>query len=308
MSSAACDSDCSVGLDFNRFLEESEKRAIRLDGCDVALGIWVTMFISGLHRWKPEYCKRVFAKVMSLIAWFDGNHSPVTLVTFTTRHDLPKPDQIDLLRTSFGKAKDLMRLRVGYFPYFWVIEPHDDGYAHIHMLVFKSIPREVKRDVKHFWEDIYKAGGRGRNGNRYKDAVHFKTMNGQRDLREAVTYMCVYLTKTTDSKALADINSGYFKMSSWLWKMGRRDTDYKGVRAWGCSDDIREAMRCPYEGASEVTWWRTSWRASEWEDWFPLWIDDDMAAYPERIYEFDRLLALGEVTDYTRTRGTGGYG
>jgi hypothetical protein len=298
--SSAIDSDCSVGLEFHSFLEDSEKCHIRIDGWHSDSG-WCTTYISGLHRWKPEYRRRVYAKVQCLNGWYDEHHSPVSMVTFTTcQKGLPKPGQISLLKDSFAKAKKLLRKRIGYFPYVWVMECHESGYSHIHMLVFKDIPREVRQEIKKLWNEKYGAGG-------FSDAVQFEIRKGQRDLRSAAAYVFAYVTKTMDSEALSDVDSGYFKQSSWVWKMSQHDTPYKGVRTWDCSQDIKEAMRSP-ENASGVTWWRTSWNTADVSGWFPLWVDEDMAAYPERIHEFDSLLALGEVAEYSRVGCSDGYG
>lgn len=300
--SYAIDSDCSVGIEFYDFLEDSDKCSIRIDGYDSDSGGWCASYISGLHRWKPEYRKRVFAKVQCMNSWYDKHHSPVTMCTFTTyQKGFSKPEQMGLLKDSFAKAKKLLRKRIGYFPYVWVMECHESGYSHIHMLIFKDISREVRKEVKTYWNEKYGAGG-------FSDAVQFEIRRGQRDLRSAAAYVFAYVTKTMDAEALSDVDSGYYKQSSWVWKMSQHKSPYKGVRTWDCSRDIKEAMCCPAESSSEVIWWRTSWKTADMPGWFPLWISDDMAAYPERIYEFDCLLSLGEVADYSRAGCSGGYG
>ena len=53
----------------------------------------------------------------------------------------------------------------------------------------------------------------------------------------------------------------------------------------------------------DVIWWRANWRTDD--GWYPLWVDEDMAAYPDRIYEFDSMLAIGNVMDYTATSPAG---
>ncbi|HEY9754604.1 MAG TPA: hypothetical protein V6C97_05570, partial [Oculatellaceae cyanobacterium] len=84
------------------------------------------------------------------------------------------------------------------------------------------------------------------------------------------------------------------------------DTDYTGVRLWGCSRDISEAMAYSGEKNLDAIWWRVSWKIPD-GGWFPLWIDSDMAAYPERIEEFDRLLSLGGVKTFDASGVGGGH-
>lgn len=294
------DSDWSVGWEFDRFLEESDRCSMRLDGCTISNDAWCTRRISGLHRWKPEYRKRVYAKLQCLNSWYDQHHSPITFVTFTTRQQgLTKPEQLDLLKSSFNKGKKILNKRLGRFSYVWVLECHESGYSHIHMIIFKAISRKVRKELKGLWNEKYGAGG-------FSEAVNFSIRKGQRDLRSAGAYIFAYVTKTVDYDLLKSADTGYYIQSSWIWKMSRHDTDYTGVRTWGCSRDISEAMLCPSDKRSRANWWRVSLKVPDGSGWFPLWIDEDMAAYPERVVEFDRLLSIGEVLDWSTVVPDGG--
>lgn len=299
---SSVDSDCSVGLEFNKFLEESEKCALRIDGSDVLLGIWVTMFISGLHRWKPEYAKRVYAKVQCLNEWYEQRHLPYVMVTFTTQQKgLTKPEQLELLTTSFGKALKFLKRRLGNFSYVWTLEAHKSGYSHVHLIIFREVPKKVRRDLKELWgtgdpNARYGAYGKYCAGG-FKDALQFEGRRGQRTLSSAAAYVFAYVSKSLHSEALNDVNSGYYKQASWVWKMSQRSTPYKGVRMWDCSRDIKEAMRYSSEKNTDAIWWRVNWKTDD--GWYPLWIDEDMAEYPERIYEFDSMLAMGNVQSYS---------
>lgn len=277
------DNDCTVGLEFYDFLKQSESRTIRLDACNLSTGSWCYGYVSGLHRWKNEYRKRVYAKLQCLNSWYEEHHSPVTMVTFTTRQKgLEKWEQIDLLKYSFNKAKKMLNKYLGKFPYVWVMECHKSGYSHIHMLIFKRVPRELRYQLQELWNNKYSAGGFG-------ESMNFKVKKSQRDLRSAAAYVFAYVTKTLDYELLSDVSSGYYIQSSWIWKMSRHDTDYTGVRSWGSSRDITEAMRYTGKIDSDIVIWRVNWLTPS-GDWFPVWVDEDMAAYPDRIYEFDQLL------------------
>lgn len=282
------DSNNITGLEFEEFLKKSENSCLRLDGCDVVSGQWKTRRISGLHRWKTEYKKRIYAKLHQLNPWYEKHHSPITMGTFTTKQrGISIPDQIDLLKHCFNKAKKLLNKYLGKFSYFWILEPHQSGYAHIHMLIFKSVPRAIRHKLAEAWSGSYGAGG-------YKESLKFSMSKSQHSLKSAGAYVFKYIEKTLNYDMLSDASSGYYILSSWVWKMSRHDTDYKGVRFWGCSRDLSTVMAYAGEIDADTIWWRVSWKIPD-GGWFPVWIDEDMAAYPDRIHEFDRCLPFLEA-------------
>lgn len=286
------DSDCSVGLEFYDFLKQSEKTVIRLDGCNLQSNEWCTSYISGLHRWKPAYKKRVYAKVQTLNAWYAAHRSPLTMVTFTTfQKGLEKWEQIDLLKYSFNKAKKMLNKYLGRFSYVWTMEAHESGYSHIHMLMFKGVSRLLREKLQYLWTGKYCAGG-------FSRSLDFTINKTQRDLRSAAGYVFSYIVKTLDYDMLETVSSGYYVQSSWVWKMSRRDTDYTGVRLWGCSQDISQVMKYAGNENNDIIWWRVNWRIPDMPGYYPLWMDEDMAAYPDRIAEFDSLLSLDQIKIY----------
>jgi hypothetical protein len=241
-----------------------------------------------MHRWKKEYKKRIYAKLRQLNPWYETHHSPITMATFTTRQrGLSICEQIVLLKHCFNKAKKLLNKYLGKVSYFWILEPHKSGFAHIHMLIFKNVPREIRYKLAESWNGSYGAGG-------YKESLKFSMSKTQRSLQSAGAYVFKYIEKTLDYDLLSHTDSGYFKLSAWVWKMSRHDTSYTGVRFWGCSRDLSEVMAYAGEEDTDTIWWRVSY----WFDanekypsgWFPVWIDADMAEYPERVYDFDRWL------------------
>lgn len=281
----------SVDKEFIEFLKRSESVRLRLDGCDVSTDQWKTCFMSGLHRWKTEYKKRIYAKLRQLNPWYEQHRSPVTMATFTTRQrNKTIPEQVDLLKCCFNKAKKLLNKYLGKFPYFWIMEPHASGYAHIHMLIFKDVPRVLRRKVASAWSGSYGAGG-------YKDALKFGMSKTHRSLREVGAYVFKYIEKTLEYDLLSNPDSGYFKLSAWVWKMSKHDTGYTGVRFWGCSRDLSEVMAYVGEEDTNTIWWRVNCWFDATEKypsgWYPIWTDEEIGAYPERIYEYDAWLKSG---------------
>lgn len=254
------------------YLEKNKNGIIRIDGYNADTDEYEVRYIPMLHRWKPEYKKRVMAKTYAVNEWYKKNRLPVTLITFTTRQiDMTIPDQIKLLGESFNKVKKVMNRRLGHFPYLWVIESHKSGMSHLHMLYFGSeLPVELRGDgkknrglIRDLWENKYNAG----------KIIDFSFSPSQRSLNNAGGYVFKYLSKTLNYEMLSDRDSGYFLLSSWVREMSRRDSHYSGVRFWDCSRDLKEAMRLNRD-ASPVIWFRSNIKTKN--GWFPLWVSPDL--------------------------------
>lgn len=289
------DTDESVKAEFEEFLKESEKTCFRLDGYDLEAGE-CTKYMSGMNRHKIEYRKRVWAKIQCLNGWYEKNHSPITMATFTTAQSgLTKWEQIELLQTSFERAKKMLNKHLGTFSYIWVMEAHpNSGFSHIHMLIFKEIKREVRQLLHDLWVTKYNPAA-SIPGHKCDQSLQFEIRKGQRDLKSAAAYVFHYVGKTLKSESLQDKNSTYYLQSAWVWKMTKRNSDYKGVRNWGCSRDLSQVMKAP-ETNSDIKWFRFSVnfpaKYNNKGGWFPLWVADDMADFTERIEDFDKSLSL----------------
>lgn len=277
------------------YLEKNKNGVIRVDGYNVDNDEYEVRYIPILHRWKPEYKKRVMAKTYAINEWYQNNRLPVTLITFTTRQvDMTIPDQIRLLNSSFNKIKKVMNRHLGHFPYLWVIESHKSGMSHLHMLYFGSeLPVELQGDgknnrglIRDLWENKYHAG----------KIIDFSFSPVQRSLNNAGGYVFKYLSKTLSYEALDDRGSGYFLLSSWVREMSRHDSHYNGVRFWDCSRDLKEAMRLNRD-PSPVIWFRTNIRTDK--GWFPLWISSDLWGDEELkiLIKFDNWVVSRPVPD-----------
>jgi len=271
------------------YLEKNKNGVIRIDGYNEDADEYEVRYIPMLHRWKPEYKRRVMAKTYAVNEWYKKNRMPVTLITFTTRQaDLSIPDQVTLLRESFNKVKKVMNRHLGHFPYLWVIESHKSGMSHLHMLYFgPELPVELQGDgkndrglIRNLWEKKYDAG----------KIVDFSFSPSQRSLNNAGGYVFKYLSKTLSFEALADRDSGYFLLSSWVREMSRRDSHYTGVRFWDCSRDLKDAMLLN-RAASPVIWFRSNIKTDK--GWFPMWISPDLwgDAESDVLIKFDNWLA-----------------
>lgn len=283
------------------FLDKNKYCVMRIDGYDVDTGEYIVRYLPMLHRWHPDYKKRVMAKTYALNQWYQKNRVPVTLITFTTRQNDLIPDQILLLNSAFNKIKKVLNRRLGRFSYMWVIEAHKSGYCHLHMLYFgDELPIELQGDgkknrglIRDLWENKYDAG----------KIIDFSFSPAQRSLNNAGGYVFKYLSKTLAYEALEDRDSGYFLLSSWVREMSRRDSKYQGVRFWGCSRDISEAMRLNLN-PSPVIWFRTNIKTAS--GWYPLWVSPDLwdDSGNDYLIRFDAWLSV--ITDFPSECLSGG--
>ena len=251
------------------FLERTSRVVLRLDGYNPEKDCYTVWYLPMLHRWKPQYKRRIMAKTYAINDWYK-KHVPrlgVTMVTFTTEQSgIMIPDQIASLQFCFNKIKKVMNKWLGRFSYLWVIEPHpSSGYCHLHLLYFgKRIPKFMQNKINDLWVNKYQVA---------RHYVNFKYSGYQRSLNNAGGYVFKYLSKTMDEKLIEDTESNYFLMASWVREMSKRGSKYHGVRLWGCSRDISDAIR--YEAkASTVVWFRVNIKTDK--GWFPIWVSEDL--------------------------------
>lgn len=296
------DENETVKAEFEAYLKKCSTGAMRLDGYDYDKDAFTVLYMPLVHRWTTLYKKRQLAKTYKINDWYKAHKQPVTLITFTTRQqNLTIPSQIDLLKDSFNKIKKVMKKILGGFSYVWVLEPHKSGYAHIHMLYFgKKLSKNNKKRIKDLWDKKYNAGTQ-------LDFAYSKT---QRSLNNAGGYVFKYLAKTMTYELLQMKDTGYYLLSSWVRKMSKRDTHYRGVRFWGASKDITAAMQAEYE-PKPVIWFRTNIkmkdRTTQKISWFPVWVSPDLQDDDENkvLTNFDNWLPswwqalneLGKVFD-----------
>lgn len=286
------DTNESVCSEFAEFIRKSDNSCFRLDGFDNDAGA-CAKYINGMNRHKPEYKKRVWAKIQCLNDWYKENPTPISMVTLTVyQRELEMWEQFDLLKEGYQRVRKMLHKYIGAVPYLWVIEPHESGSPHMHLLVFSDIPTGLQEKLTDLWMNKYNPGA-SIQGHRCDQSINFEITQAQKSLDSAAGYVFAYVGKTLNPELLKDRESGYFLFSAWVWKMSQRNNDYTGVRTWDCSQDLKQIMKTAKP--SNVNWWRFSINVPANEDrpggWMPLWVDEDIAVYPDRVKEFDDSLA-----------------
>lgn len=289
------DTDESVCAEYEEFLKETEHSSFRLDGFKGSDSCIKN--ITGIqHRNNPEYRKMVWAKIQCLNEWYKQNPTPISMITLTVyQRDLAMWEMFDLLKAGYQRVRKMIHKYLGAVPYVWVIEPHpNSGHPHMHLLVFSDVPQSLQDKLTVLWMTKYNPGA-SIPGHRCEQSIDFEIKQAQTNLKSAAAYVFSYVGKTLNPELLQDRKSVHFLFSAWVWKMSQRKTDYKGVRLWDSSQDLKEVMKSPENPNSDIDWFRLSVKVPANEKhkagWFPLWVSEDMAVYPERIKEFDESLA-----------------
>ena len=252
--------------DFTRYVKDNENRKIRFTVIDFSNLETITVEKPYMHRFRKEYINSVLARFYKLDEWMNcKDKTDMTFITFTTRQrGLTYPEQFNLLKESFRSLRDVMRRDLKKddktFNYFWVAEPHKSGYAHIHMLAFVKINKDLQHKYKLIWSDKYNAGNyenglefnineTDRSSIDFDKAFTDKNNKTGRGLHSAKNYMMKYLRKSLNN--MENLSAGQLDFWSTAWSMSR-DENFKGFRFWGSSKELTTVMKLDYEQEENI--------------------------------------------------------
>jgi hypothetical protein len=157
-------------MDFNRYLRETENLSFTFHGEQMNEGMLddVTSKMPYKHRWTDIYRRGVLAKFYQLEKYLVKNPTPITMLSLTTFHGWNKFQQesqicidekghlisilesFDMLKTNWRLLKQHI-----HHPYVWVMEPHETGYPHMHVIILGDLTEEEKNRIIAFWADKY---------------------------------------------------------------------------------------------------------------------------------------------------------
>lgn len=271
--------------DFTQADIDRKNSYIQLEGQFVSDGSFAVKRVPIVYSYDKEYRNRQMAKLYRLNDWYNSLPAcqrVVTMMTLTThQRDFPNYYmQYDFIRDSWLKLKDIMKKKdeLGNFEYLLVAEPHKSGFVHYHILIFKWITDEQASRYKQIWHERYAAGSSSKGID--------ISVNKSGALRSVKNYLMKYLAKTftMDYNETADTR-GYFpdsdlkrfrlpsgeektfaKLSTEVkgyflkvfhavkWSMNKRDSDYKGFRAFQPSRGLSKIMALPRKENTSVIW------------------------------------------------------
>lgn len=271
--------------DFDQANLDRKNSYIQLEGEFVSDGSLAVKKVPIVYSCDQEYRNRQMAKLYRLNDWYNSLPAcqrVVTMMTLTTHQRDFKNfyAQYDFLRESWLKLKDIMKKKdeLGDFDYIVIAEPHKSGFAHYHILIFKWVTAAQAAKYKQIWNERYAAGSESRGVD--------ITVNKSGALRSVKNYLMKYLAKTFTmeydekmdtqgyfpdsdlkrfrlpageekafSKLSSDSRSYFLKVFHAVkWQMNKRESDYKGFRAFQPSRKLSKIMSLPRKENTSVAW------------------------------------------------------
>lgn len=293
----------SVCKDFVEWLDLTEQKGFVAKGYDTKKKKFLRCPFQYLNRWSSVRRDELSRKLDQLEFWFEEQQDrPVTLITLTSYHT-GFSVQAAWYKLNQSREK-LLKLIAKYFDspdYFWVVEPHENGYVHYHLVVFAAVDNETKdnrgRGIEDKFRDLW--------SREYQTGSHTYGLDFTQKMDDGkLTHLKWYLEKYLRKGFLLDSWSpGMLVFNAHLW-----DT---GFRLYGASKNIRAIMNIGSEKQSHVVWLETKiedvlkdsegeYYEEEWVVWYrqyipdwldsPMWVNEIGTARniePEKLYIYD---------------------
>jgi hypothetical protein len=141
------------------------------------------------------------------------------------------------LKVSRTKFLNVLRNRYPGINYVWILEPHETGYPHCHLVVFREFSDTEQDEIKRLWSEKYHAGS-------YDRGIEVTSKRSDESICSICNYLMKYMTKQ-----FGDGNEpwtdGELLFNAPIWATG--------TRMWGASKELTKIMRRPVN-ESDVTW------------------------------------------------------
>lgn len=209
-----------------------------------------------VHRWSTSYKAKYQARLEQLNDWFLLQPQPITFMTLTSYQSdgLLIQDQITNLKNGWNHLAKVIRKDYPGLDYLWAFDFHKSGYAHYHIILFKSIkPIDIIRYAD-LWQNVYKIGDT-------EHGIDLRVHDNKNMVNNIVGYMFSHTKKLFYNSRQSP---GFWKFHSSLWSMGRPDSPemqkllqkqnidfepgkprYPGTRSYGMSKHISHLMKLP---------------------------------------------------------------
>ena len=244
------DPEYQICFEFTQYLDRCEQQKFMIRGYDTKKGKFINLPMEYGNRWCPSRRRDLSIKMDRLSHWFEEQEDrPVTMITLTSgRRDLSISGQWYDLNKSKKKLQDLIRKYFGDVDYFWVPEPHKDGYVHYHMAVFADVDNNTKDKrgegiedkLRNLWSRKYGTGS-------HTYGLDFSHKKGDGKIKDLKNYLSKYLAK---GFLIDKWTPGMLKFNANLWETG--------YRMYGASKRIREVMNIKDEKPSQTVWLETT--------------------------------------------------
>jgi hypothetical protein len=197
--------------------------------------IFTEKWVPYVHRWTKVYRNSLLAKLYLLEEYCNENPEllqNITMITLTvSQRGKDQEEALRDLMKNYKKLFDVLRHEFGAVDYFYILEPHKTGYAHMHVLYFKLFSEEEKRHIWNLWENKYGAGNH--------EAFNFSIPKASEDKRckeGSIEYIRAYVMKYVSKSLRLEKMSKKVLLFNALLKKTK-------IRLWNCSRHLSQVMR-----------------------------------------------------------------
>jgi Putative rep protein (DUF1424) len=197
--------------------------------------------IGYIHRWTPVYRRSILAKMYQLEnSLTDEEKKNITMITLTTSQRGEDQEECLLkLLKYYNLLLKLLRYHIGTIDYFYMLEPHETGYVHLHLMYMKILTDAEKKIITNAWTKKYGVGViEGINFSEPKASKDGKCFSGS--IKFVRSYLMKYVSKGLHSESMS---KGELLFNSLLKK--------HKIRLWGCSRNFSKIMKRPKKPLSE---------------------------------------------------------
>lgn len=229
--------------DFVNYIHETAKKTFQVKGHYTKTGEITEKIIPYIHRWTAPYRKSIMAKLYLLQDYFGQDLKDVEFITLTIPHrDLDQEETLLTLNTYRQKLFWVLTKLLGTQDYFYILEPHKSGHAHIHILYFKKLTKEQKEHVKTLWANKYCNGAKGAK----EHGLYFSEPRASKNgvFREgSIAHIKGYVMKYV-VKNLSDADGGISRMKPNEILFNALLKKHK-IRLWNASRNLSKVMARP---------------------------------------------------------------
>jgi hypothetical protein len=238
---------------YKNYLSSTKEYHFRICGTDK--NGEVAVIIPFIHRWTDIYRKSILAKFYKLDDWIRNNPGIVSMFTLTVYQgsqsryndgsysrkvvgkNLTIQDCFNLLKVCRAKFLNVLRNRYPGINYVWVLEPHETGFPHNHLIVFREFTEAEQNIIKQLWSEKYRAGS-------YDRGIEVTSKRSEESIHSIRNYLMKYMTKQFGSGE-EPWTDDEFLFNAMVW--------VTSTRMWGASKKLTAIMRRPIK-ESDVTW------------------------------------------------------
>lgn len=261
-----------LAREFADYLVATSQVKMHLTGLEVAKMTKIEHDMDYVHRWTVIYRKSVLSKFYQLEAWLKEHPHPVTMMTLTgyqagaysrsvKGRDLTVEETFQMLNECWDRLSKILRKEIPDLTYVWIIEPHESGYPHYHVLLFHELTDDQQARIKTLWSERYQAGS-------MEHGVDFVIKKPGESIKSLRNYLMKYI-----AKGFVSVGSRYEPEKEWtpaqlvfnavVWK--------NHYRLFGCSRNLSAVMAYQGESKTGVIWYRME-LADDFEDVSrPIW-------------------------------------